>query len=112
MSDWVFMVSSVIIFAAVVLMSRCVLILDKSIRADKADHAKCVAHVAHYVGDAFAAQVLRLAASDMASVEGQTELRTISHSDRIRIGDGQVIAALWLEDRADALDWQDEGESA
>lgn len=74
-------------------------------RKTQVDHAHCVAHVAHYVGDHFAAQVLRLAAEDLDSVEGQTELRTLSRGTGYSPLGGKSLMRLWLEDRAEALTW-------
>lgn len=72
---------------------------DDAVKFVKVNHAACVAHMAHYVGDSFAAQVLRIAAEDFDSVEGQTKLREIG-SQTFKIG-GPSLVNLWLHDRAD-----------
>lgn len=55
----------------------------------------------HYVGDVFAANVLRAAAEDLDSVEGQTTMNRIGNT-QFKIG-GPSLGNLWLHDRADAL---------
>jgi len=71
------------------------------IGAEHTDHAKCIAHVAHYVGNEFAAQVLYAAAKDFDTMDGQAEVRTIAQT-KWQEGDPSV-PALWMIDRADLL---------
>lgn len=58
-------------------------------------------NTAHYVGDMFAARVLRAAADDLDSAEGQAELRRLSATE-YKVG-GPSIGNLWLHDRADSI---------
>lgn len=66
-----------------------------------AQHAMCIAAVAAYVGDAFAARVLDAAAEDYDSVDGRAELGRLGASEWSE--DGPSIPALWLSDRADRI---------
>lgn len=64
-------------------------------------HAKCVAHIAHYVGDEFAASVLVQAAHDYDSVEEHSRMKVLA---RLRYqNNGPSMPAIWLLDRADRL---------
>lgn len=67
------------------------------------DHAKCIAHVSHYVGNEFGAAVLRAAAEDYSSAEGQHELKVIANSRDYRHGVSLSIPSIWLNNRAAAL---------
>lgn len=62
-----------------------------------AEHAKCIAHVAHYVGNSFAASVLEAAAEEYDSVRGQHTLAVLRHEPQ---PEGVSIPAHWLMDRA------------
>lgn len=66
------------------------------------DHAMCISHVSHYVGNEFAASVLRAAAEQYASPDGQHEAKVIANSREYRL-DGPPIPSIWLNNRADAL---------
>lgn len=55
----------------------------------------------HYVGNTFAAHVLRAAAEDLDSTEGRTTIRRIQASE-FKIG-GPSVGNLWLHDRADSI---------
>lgn len=108
MIGWVLAVQSVALFVLACSISLLVRKVQSLSDAD-VNHAHCIAHVAHYVGDSFAAQVLRVAAEDLDSTEGQTELRRIANSE-YRLG-GASVASLWLTERADSLVFED-GEAA
>lgn len=73
---------------------------QETIGVEHTDHAKCIAHIAHYVGNEFAAQVLVAAADDFGSMDGQANLRRLAVG--WQEGDGPV-PALWLRDRADSI---------
>ena len=61
-------------------------------------HAKCLAHVAQFVGDEFAARVLDAAAEDWESADGLAEARSIANN-QYKPG-GKSVPRLWLEQRA------------
>lgn len=67
---------------------------------DKA-HAKCIAHIAHYVGDEYAAMVLSAAAHDYDSAEEFNHLKVLARM-KYQAG-GPSMPAIWLRDRADHL---------
>lgn len=64
------------------------------------EHAKCIAHIAHYVGDSFAAQVLEAAADDYDTALGRQQLSHLASVVRI---EGQSIPATWLRHRAQGM---------
>jgi hypothetical protein len=64
-------------------------------------HAKCIAHIAQFVGDSFAAKVLDAAAEDYESAEGITELRVIGHQ-QYKPG-GPTVPRIWMAQRAARL---------
>jgi hypothetical protein len=66
------------------------------------NHAMCIAHLAHYVGNSFAAEVLKAAAEDYSSAEGQHELKVIVQSGQYVEG-GLTVPSLWMVNRARAL---------
>lgn len=68
---------------------------------ETAEHAKCTAHVAHYVGNAFAARVLEAAAADYDTTPARAEMARLSHTTR---PNGQSLPAAWLLSRAAKLD--------
>lgn len=61
------------------------------------NHAKCIAHVSHYTGNQFAAQVLLAAAEDYTSPEGQHEVAVIAHRNQSSV---EPIPSLWMRARA------------
>lgn len=64
-------------------------------------HAKCIAHIAEYVGNEYAAMVLRAAAHDWDSAEESNRLKVLA---RLRYSaGGPGMPAIWLNDRADRL---------
>lgn len=65
------------------------------------DHAKCMAMVAAFVGDTFAAQVLTAASVDYDSPEGQVELRMLAQNSWVE--GGTSMPALWLRERAKSI---------
>lgn len=69
------------------------------------DHAKCMAHVAHYVGNTFAAHVLRAAAEDYATPAEQHQLEVIIQQQWSTQGGvpNDPVPAIWMKERADAL---------
>lgn len=98
------MLAMMLVGLAVLLVAVCKMSLEAiedARQEEKANHAACIAHVAHYTGDSFAAQVLRLAAQDLQSVEGQATLREIANTEW-KPG-SPPIPSLWLLDRADQL---------
>lgn len=64
-------------------------------------HAKCIAHIASYVGNEFAAQVLEAAAKDFDSVEGQADKSRIAATAWEK--DGPSVPSIWLVERANNL---------
>lgn len=73
------------------------------------DHAKCIGAVAAFVGDHYAAQVLRVAAEDYDSITEQDRAKRIA--DLRYTSGGPSVPALWLHDRAERLLVLAEGES-
>lgn len=65
------------------------------------EHAKCMAAVMAYVGEEFAAQVLRVAADDYESVEEIERLKRLG-LERYQPG-GSPMPSIWMRDRADRL---------
>lgn len=82
--------------------------INKELSIKDTDHAKCIGAVAGFVGDTFAAKVLRLAADDYDSGEGQARLRELVHQGFLPES-GPSLPSLWLYDRADNLvaDYED-----
>lgn len=106
---WMLAVQSVallILALSIYVLTKKVTRLEDRSRREEINHAFCISHIAHYVGDAFAEQILRLAAEDFDSVEGQTQLRTIMHNDYKM--DGPSGINLWLHARADSLVHEEE----
>lgn len=66
-----------------------------------AEHAKCIAHIAYYVGNKFAARVLEAAANDYDTALGRQQLSRISAANRV---EGQSIPATWMRQRAAVMD--------
>lgn len=63
-------------------------------------HAKCIAHIASYVGNEFAAQVLIAAAEDFDSTDGMADKSRLAAAwDR----NGPSIPAIWMTERAETL---------
>lgn len=65
-----------------------------------AEHAKCIAHVTEFVGNAFAARVLEAAAEDYDSAQGKHRMAVLTHQPR---PEGVTLPAFWLKDRASRL---------
>lgn len=66
----------------------------------EAEHGKCLAGVMMFVGDSFAANVLRAAAEDYDASASQFRIRQMA---REYDPDGLSIPAMWLLERADSL---------
>jgi hypothetical protein len=84
-------------------LADCVIRLQAGVtNTDKADHAKCIAHIADVTSNRMVAVALRDLAERYDSVQGQREL----HRARARWLDstGPTVPAMWLLDRADELD--------
>ena len=77
--------------------------ISLNLRGRDVNHAQCIAHVSHYVGNEFGAAVLRAAAEDYSSADGQHELKVIANSRDYRHGVSLSIPSIWLNNRADAL---------
>lgn len=68
---------------------------------DKADHAKCIAHIASVTSNRVAAHALRDAASRYDSVDGQAEMTRIRNT----VYTGQsAMPALWMREQADRIE--------
>jgi hypothetical protein len=70
-------------------------------RTEKINHAMCIAHVSHYVGNHFAADVLKAAAEAYDQPSTQTELQIIANQQYTP--NGSRVPALWMVNRAEAL---------
>lgn len=92
--------------AVVVLFGVGFMLVVHRLAIEQAKHAKCIAHVSEYVGDRFAAQVLRAAAEDYSSTRNIPVLRTMAREGRKRMD--LSLPSEWLMDRADMLDPTDE----
>lgn len=69
-------------------------------KAKDAEHAKCIAHITDFVGNAFAARVLEAAADDYDSTAGKQRMAVLSHLTR---PEGVTLPAHWMRDRAKNL---------
>jgi Flp pilus assembly protein TadB len=69
---------------------------------DKADHAKCIAHVASVTSNRVVALAFREAAARYDSIEGMADLRRISNTQFD--SEGLPIPALWMLEQADRID--------
>lgn len=72
--------------------------LDKAGEEQRADHAKCIAHVTEYVGNEFAARVLESAGSFYDSPEGERYLNLLA-SEKYTAG-GPNVPVLFMRERA------------
>lgn len=68
----------------------------------RADHAKCIAHVASMSSNRVAAMALRHAAEKWDSVEEQSNLRQLAH-ERYSPG-GPSMPVIWLEQQAELVE--------
>lgn len=71
---------------------------------DKADHAKCIAHIAEVVSNRMVAVALRDLAERYDSVKGERELERLRQTHRVTVTDYVSVPGRWLLDRADELD--------
>lgn len=89
---------------AILVVAVCVFFLHVRMTLDakthKIDHAMCIAHVAHYVGNEFAASVLKAAAEDYNRPETQARLQILM---REWVDGGPLLPAIWMTNRAEAL---------
>lgn len=97
--DTLTLIFGLIAFVSAITTVVCVSRLENRIT----DHAKCIAHVAQFTGDHFAAQVLRAAAEDYSSVSNQRVIQRMVQEGHKR-GPDVSLPSAWLMDRADALD--------
>jgi hypothetical protein len=85
-------------------LADCVIRLQAGVtNTDKADHAKCIAHVADVVSNRMVAVALRDLAERYDSVREEALLRKIRESKARSNVDGSV-PALWMRYHADMLD--------
>jgi hypothetical protein len=76
-------------------------LLSEHREEEKADHAKCLALIAGFVGDEFAARVLDSAAADYNTMDGQAEVARIRNTVW---GEGdEPVPTLWLRERASTM---------
>lgn len=66
-----------------------------------ANHAKCIAHITSYVGDQFAANVLRAAAQAWDSIEEKPHIQRLGREQFLP--EGPSMPSIWLRDRADTM---------
>lgn len=100
----VLLVIIVALFAVLVILQRRVDLLRQVADFNRGkSHAMCIAHVSHYVGNHFAAKVLKAAADDYASAEGQHEVKVIINGSSHQTLSENPIPSLWLHKRADRL---------
>lgn len=87
-------------------LADCVIRLQAGVtNTDKADHAKCIAHIADVTSNRMVAVALRDLAERYDSVQGERELHAL------RKAHGSLyssVPAAWLEMQADRLDGGDE----
>lgn len=71
-------------------------------------HSMCIAHVSHYVGDKYAAEVLHAAAEDWDSVQNVSTIermgRERAHQSITEREERGSIVTQWLHSRAEAMD--------
>lgn len=72
--------------------------------ADKADHAKCIAHIADVTSNRMVAVALRDLAKRYDSVQGERELERLRLTHRVTVSDYVSVPGRWLLNRADELD--------
>jgi len=97
-----------LVAAIIVLVLLLAYLADSVIRAhagiesaDKADHAKCIAHIADVTSNRMVAVALRQLADRYDSVQGERELLAL----RRQVGTYEhSVPARWLLNRADELD--------
>lgn len=109
--NWVLIFAIMCLWAAtfivlVLALSRMQWLNEELADLRDAEHAKCIGAVMAFVGDEFAANVLRVAAQDFDSVNEMTRLAQIRTQQFIL--DGPSVPALWLFDRANRLTEADE----
>lgn len=75
--------------------------LEGQAEFERVQHARCLAHIAHYTGNEFAALVLRAAAEDYDRPKTQNEIQIISREQWVE--GGPRIPSIWMSNRADAL---------
>lgn len=102
----VLLVLLVILIANILLVSFLIVHYVREIRDARVEHAKCIAHIAHYVGDAFAESVLKAAADDYDSPSGKRTLSALSRERQTN--EERSLPAVWLIDRAQSLQWSGE----
>lgn len=74
---------------------------EEYVGGEAAAHAKCIAHVASFVGNQFAADVLEAAAHDFDSLEEKGNMKALA---RMKFtADGPSMPAIWLHDRANRI---------
>lgn len=69
----------------------------------EAVHAKCIAHVTHYVGNEFAAMVLNAAADFYDSSEGRAKISEIINTEYNHGDVEESVPALWMRNRANSF---------
>lgn len=110
---YVSLVLAVLLAIAVYLLMRTVnrlmWVQEDLLLARDSEHAKCIGAVAAFVGDHYAAQVLRVAAEDYDSINEQDRARRIA--ELRYVSNGPSVPALWLHDRAEHLLALAEGEN-
>lgn len=88
--------------AVVVLFGVGFMLVVHRLAIEQAKHAKCIAHVSEYVGNHFAAQVLRAAAEEYSSSRNEPVLRRMALVGRIE--PGVLLPSQWLLERAAAIE--------
>lgn len=74
----------------------------RSMEASRADHAKCIAHVASVTSNRFVAARLRELADGWDTAEEMGEHRRIANT-LYRVG-GPSVPAIWLREKADRIE--------
>jgi hypothetical protein len=69
---------------------------------EKADHAKCIAHIASATSNRVIAMALRERAEKWDSIENQADLRRLAN-ERYSPG-GPSMPTIWLREEADLID--------
>ncbi len=94
-------VTTVIIVVLILYVVHLLNLILSLLRNRDVNHAKCIAHIAHYTGNQFAALVLESAANDYSAPPAQAEIAVIANTEWV--DGGLNIPALWMMKRARGL---------
>lgn len=112
---WILLICCTVTFTLLVLACIRIEELQSEVREEaqiredegRADHAKCIAHVAHVVSHRFLADAYRRLAEEWDSPVGRHQIRVLVRD--VSDPDGPSVPARWMLQQADALDASVEG---